>query len=76
MERIISSSAPINSILSSAIINFANTYLVLDPNGKPSLSVIPEKLRKLNALKMNYVHCPTLELAVQPNKEYNLISES
>lgn len=25
---------------------------------------------------MNFVHCPTLELAVQPNKDYKLISES
>lgn len=49
---------------------------MVDPNGRPSSKGIPEKLRKLNALKMNYVHCPTLELAVQPNKEYNLISES
>lgn len=49
---------------------------MVDPNGRPSSKGIPEKLRKLNALKMNYLHCPTLELAVQPNKEYNLISES
>lgn len=48
---------------------------MVDPNGRPSSKGIPEKLRKLNVLKMNYVHCPTLELAVQPNKEYNLISE-
>lgn len=76
--NIVSGTALIKSpnTLPSALINFANTYLVTDPNGRPSGKGIPDKLKKLNALKMNFVHCPTLELTVQPNQEYKLISES
>ncbi|KAH8396072.1 hypothetical protein KR222_002674 [Zaprionus bogoriensis] len=82
-KRIIAQICTVNPMLSScskqfeclfpALINFANTYLWYDPQGRPSSKNIPEKLKKLNALRMNSIQCPTLELPVQPNGEYNNI---
>ncbi|KAM8719535.1 hypothetical protein ACLKA7_005726 [Drosophila subpalustris] len=57
-----------------ALIAFANTYLVKDPNGRPTAKGLPDKLKKLNTLKLDTIHCPTLSLSVQPSKQYNIIS--
>ncbi|KRF80861.1 serine/threonine-protein kinase ATM [Drosophila virilis] len=57
-----------------ALIGFANTYLSPGPNGRPNPKVVPDKLLKLSVLKMDCIQCPTLELQVQPSRQYNLIS--
>ncbi|ALC48364.1 tefu [Drosophila busckii] len=58
-----------------ALINFANSYLEMPPKGgRPNIKGIPDKLKKLNLLKLTSVQCPTLELAIQPSQQYNVNS--
>ncbi|XP_043070286.1 serine/threonine-protein kinase ATM [Drosophila grimshawi] len=55
-----------------ALIKFANSYI--GPNGKPNNEMMPAMIVELNKLKLDRVQCPTIELVVQPSKEYNIIS--